>query len=317
MNTETSRLSPEFARLYCDPAAYDWYSILHPVNLRRVLPFQPEDEVVDDAGLLCAENAHLAERNDDTRRAIVEAYARCELLPEEEAANLKSAIDFFDTDFFELMGLLYANAGMFKCALRWYREQITELEANRPNSRSDSEGVYASVGYCLYALGMFEEAISWTKSCIGPRPVMDAVSRALIGYEAEAQGGALYSVERSGPGTRFTFTTPDPDPGHARSAVLRLKGAIQKFAPFQNILMDWSPQNSTDPGPRPEGNPFRRESDGGSLPRHKMNWIFSACCQADVLVERRCVAEAGRVLTEAAMLEPAADIIQERLQGLA
>jgi hypothetical protein len=32
-------------------------------------------------------------------------------------------------DFFDLMGLVYASAGMYICALRWYREFIRELEA--------------------------------------------------------------------------------------------------------------------------------------------------------------------------------------------
>jgi len=51
----------------------------------------------------------------------------------DDAINLKATVDFFDTDFFEMMGLVYANAGMFRCALRWYRERIEYLETQQPN----------------------------------------------------------------------------------------------------------------------------------------------------------------------------------------
>ena len=95
----------------------------------------------------------------------MDAYLRCGLLEKEEADNLKSVLDLFGFDFFDLMGLIYANAGMFICALRWYREFVAELETN-PRSGLDNESVYASVGYCRYALGLFAEAISWSKSCL-------------------------------------------------------------------------------------------------------------------------------------------------------
>src|SRR5205085_12399653 len=118
--------------------------------------------VVDDYHLIDAEAAHLASRNDHTRREVIEAYGKCGLLPEVEADNVKSVIDYFGADFFELMGLVYANAGMFICALRWYRELIVELETKSPDSRSDQESDYASVVYCLYSLGLFADAVSWS-----------------------------------------------------------------------------------------------------------------------------------------------------------
>jgi len=58
-----------------------------------------------------------------------------------------------------MMGLVYANAGMFRCALRWYRERIEYLETQQPNLRSDEESVYASVGYCLYSLGLLKKPL--------------------------------------------------------------------------------------------------------------------------------------------------------------
>ena len=160
MKTEIPPLSSGFQQLYCDAAVFDPFSALHPIRFRRVLPFQAGDLVVDDQGLVGAEQAHLAERNDDTRRAVVDAYYNCGLLEKEDADNLNSVIDLYGFDFYELMGLVYANAGMFICALRWCREFVAELESN-PRSGLDNESVYASVGYCLYGLGLFAEAISW------------------------------------------------------------------------------------------------------------------------------------------------------------
>ena len=47
-----------------------------------------------------------------------------------------------------------------------------------------------------------------------------------------------------------------------------------------------------------------------------MNLIFATCGQADALVERGYNAEAKRLLFEAALLEPAAGFIRERLKAL-
>lgn len=124
MTTETLPWSSDFKRLYCDATAFDSFSAFHPITFKRVLPFQSPDEAVDDRNLIEAEEVHLAERSDAARRNVVEEYFRCDLLPEAEATDLRSVIDYFDADFFELMGLVYANAGMFRCALRWYRELI-------------------------------------------------------------------------------------------------------------------------------------------------------------------------------------------------
>ena len=124
MSLEMPVLSDDFKRLYCDAAVFDIFSAFNPISFRRVLPFQYQDEGVDDDLLLHAEDAHLLEQNDDTRRAVVDEYVRCGLLPETDTSNLRDVVDFFDADFFELMGLLYANAGRFRCALRWCRELI-------------------------------------------------------------------------------------------------------------------------------------------------------------------------------------------------
>ncbi len=134
-------LSNAFQRLYCDPAPFVSFSTFHPISFARVLPYQRSDPVLDDYRLIYAEEAHLAGRSDETRRRLVEAYLRCGLLERGDAFNLATVIDFFDADFFELMGLIYANAGMFRCALRWQREFIRELETKIPDTRSDLESV--------------------------------------------------------------------------------------------------------------------------------------------------------------------------------
>jgi hypothetical protein len=44
-----------------------------------------------------------------------------------------------------------------------------------------------------------------------------------------------------------------------------------------------------------------------------MNLIFALCGQADELIAKGYTTEADRLLREAALLEPQADFIQERL----
>jgi len=316
MTSDIPLLSDGFQRLYCDASVFALFSTFHPISFARVLPFQSQDPVVDDHDLIYAEEAQLADRNDNTRQDVIEAYNKCGLLPEAEADNVKSVIDYFGADFFELMGLVYANAGMFICALRWYREFIQELETQRPNSGSglDNASVYASVGYCLYSLGLFEEAISWSKSCIGPHQITDVVCQALIGYEAQMAGGMILGIERAGPRTRYTVSALDP--AHASQSTARLKAAMKAFAPVQEIHVDWVSHDAPRPEIQPDGYPFRAERDVGSLPRHKMNLIFATCGQADALVERGHISEARRLLSEAAMLEPQASFVWERLKAL-
>lgn len=314
MNTETQRFSIGFTELYCRTEVFEPFSLLHPVHFGRVLPFQPGDLVVDDYRLVRAEEAHLADRNNRTRQTVVRAFLECGLLPAEEAGNLESAVDFFDADFFEMMGLVYANAGMFRCALRWYRELVRELENQSPNSRSDNESVYASVGYCLYSLGLFAEAVSWSKSCIGPRQPADVASQVLLDYELQLVGGQIRAIERAGSLTKYTLSAWEPE--QATRAGARLKAAIKAFAPFQEIYLDWVGAESPAPEIQPFGYPFKFELDGGSLPRHKMNLLFATCAQADALIERGYLLEAKRLLCEAALLEPRADMVQERLRTL-
>ena len=314
MNTETQTLSDGFQRLYCDATVFEGFSAFHPIGFSRVLPFQAQDPVVDDARLIGAEEAHLADRNDMTRREVIEAYSRCGLLPEEEAANLKSVIDYFDADFFELMGEVYANAGMFICALRWYRECITLLEAQGPDSKLDGDGIHASVGYCLYALGLFPEAMAWSKSCIGPRPTADAVCEALIDYDAQLAGGRLLAIERAAGRTRYTVSAFDP--AQASQSFARLKPVLSEVTRVKEIYIDWISSEAPAPEIQPGGYPFKVEHDGGDLPRHKMNLLFATCSQADALVEKGRAAEAKGLLLEAAMLEPAAGFIQDRIKEL-
>lgn len=316
MNTETPVLSEGFQRLYCDAAVFEAFSVWHPVSFRRVLPFQAQDPVVDDPRLIAAEEAHLASRTDATRRDVVEAYRQCGLLSEEDAASLKPVVDFFDADFFELMGEVYANAGMFICALRWHREFITELETQKPdpNSVPDPESVRASVGYCLYSLGLFEEAVAWSKSCIGPRQLADTVSRALIDYEAQLQGGCIRGVERAAGKTRYFVSAFDP--AQASQHTPRLKLAMTTVAPFQENYIEWISSVTPVPEIEPEGYPFQPERDAGDLPRHRMNLLLATAGHADALIAGGHLAEAKLRLLEAAMLEPRADFIQDRIKAL-
>jgi hypothetical protein len=312
MNTEPPGLSEDFQRLYCSAAVFEGFSELHPVNFTRVLPFQAQDPVADDPSLLTAEALHLANRNDTTRLAVVEAFGQCGLLPAADVASLKPVIDYFDADFFELMGEVYANAGMFICALRWHREFIAELEARRSDMASDKEGVYASVGYCLYSLGLYPEAITWSKSCIGPGQTTDTVNRALIGYEAQSQSGSMLAIERASSRTRYTVSAFAPD--QASELTSRLKLAMNTFAPFQDVHVAWVSSETPAPEILPEGYPFQAERDAGTMTRHRMNLIFALCGQADILIARGYSAEAKRLLFEAALFEPRAEFVINRLK---
>lgn len=311
MNKENPVLSADFKRLYCDAAVYGSFSGLFPVSFRRVLPFQHSEEGVDDRHLLLVEEAHLAGQSDYSRQAIVDDYARCGLMEETEAEALRKVVDFYEADFFELMGQAYANVGRFRCALRWYRELIARMESQNQNLCTDNESVYASVGYCLYSLGLFEEAIVWSKACIGPRQMADVICRALIEYEAQLAGGTLCGIERAGPRTKYIVSSFEAE--RASQTTSRLKVAIKTFAPFEEVYLDWISHDSPKPAIWPEGYPFQAEFDGSSLVRHKMNLIFATCGQADALMARGYRLEAKRLLCEAAMIEPAAGIIAERL----
>lgn len=312
---ETPVLSDDFQRLYCDMVLFERFSALHPVSFARVLPFQSEDAVVDNPRLLAAEAAHLANPNDTTRVAVVEAFGRSGLLAKPEVMDVTSVIDFFDTEFFEFMGEVYANAGMFICALRWYREFIAELESQQLETVSSNSGIYASVGYCLYSLGLFPEAITWSKSCMGPRQIVDTVSRALIDYEAQPMGGRLQYIERAASRTRYTVLG-NFDAAQVNQVVPRLKEALNAFRPIQETFLDWIRSEASAPGIQPEGYPFQIERDAGALVRHRMNLIFALCGQADELMERGCLALAKQLLLEANLLEPKAEFIREKLKAL-
>jgi tetratricopeptide (TPR) repeat protein len=314
MNTETPPFSNGFQRLYCDATVFEGFSAFHPISFSRVLPFQAQDPVVDDQRLIDAEMAHLANRNDGTRRDVVEAYHQCGLLAEEDAANLKSVIDYFDAGFFEVMGEVYANAGMFICALRWYRECIALLETQGSNPDLDSESIHASVGYCLYALGLFADAMAWSKSCIGPRPTAYAVCEALIDYEAQLEGGRIVGIERVGFRTRYTVSAFDP--AHASQSGPRLIAAMREVAPFEEIYIDWVNSEAPAPEIKPGGYPFKVEVDATNLQRHKMNLLFATCGQADAMIGSDRAAEAKHLLLEAAMLEPEAGFIRDKIKAL-
>ena len=310
---KTTFLSPEFQRLYCSPTILESFSRLHPISFRRVLPFQSADEAIDQRNLLAAEEAYLANQNDTSRRQVIEEYQRCRLLPEAEAANLLATLDYHDVDFFETMGLAYANAGKYRCALRWYREFITRLESENASLRSDEESVYASVGYSLYALNLFAETIAWSRSCIGPRQMADTICQALIYYETQPDG-QLQAVQHARSRTRYVINAPTP--ANVGDTVTRLKDAMRVLVPFQEIYIEWVNGKSPGNPPPGEGYPFGDESDSGNLVRHRMNLIFALCGEADSLIERHYHQEATRLLIEAALLEPNADFVHERLEAI-
>jgi hypothetical protein len=314
MKSEMPVLSEDFQRLYCDASVFESFSALHPISFTRVLPFQADDPVVDDVRLLAAETAYLANPNNACGLAVVEAFGGCGLLSAADVANLKPVLDGVDSDFFEFMGDAYVSAGIFICALRWYRECIAKLEAQPSVVASDGVDVYASVGYCLYSLGLYAEAVAWSKSCIGPAQITDMVCRALINYETQLQGGCVRAIERCGPHARYTISAFDPE--QANQLTPRLKQATSVFAPIQETYIDWI--SSELPGPEipGEGYPFQAERDSTPLTRHRTNLIFSLCGQADDLTSRGFTAEAKRLLLEAAMLETRADFIQEKIKAL-
>ena len=127
-------------------------------------------------------------------------------------------------------------------------------------------------------------------------------------------GGCIVAIERSASRTRYTASAMDA--ARAIQITPQLKSAIKGFVPYQDTYLDWVTQESPQPDVQTDGYPFRIELDGSSLPRHKMNLIFATCCQADALVQRGFTPEARRLLTEAAMLEPNAGIVLERLRAL-
>lgn len=91
---------------------------------------------------------------------------------------------------------------------------------------------------------------------------------------------------------------------------------MKAFAPFQDVYIDWISSEASGPEIQPGGYPFKAEYDSGSLIRHKMNLIFATCGEADALFEKGYHLEAKRLLCEAAMLEPRAAIVRERLEAL-
>ena len=291
------------------------FSRFHPISFQRVLPSCAGEPLLDDPALIQAEIAHLAEPNDETRRGVVAAFANCGLLAAEDAGNLAPVTDSFDTDFFEFMGQTYANAGLFRCALRWHRECIAALESAPLNVvRGGQDEVHAGVGYCLYAMGLFPEAIAWTKSCIGPCPMIDAVCECLIEYEAQNFGGAIQAIERGAHRVRYTVSTSDL--AQASQISPRLVAAMKTPAPFREVLLSWVDCDKPAPEAPAEGYPFRIDFDASELPRHKLNLLFATCGQADLLVQYGHFAEAECLLREALLLEPRADFLRERLESL-
>jgi hypothetical protein len=135
-----------------------------------------------------------------------------------------------------------------------------------------------------------------------------------MGYEAQAAGGRILAIERAAGRTRYTVSALEP--AQASQTTPRLKAAMNAFAPFQEIHVDWVSQDLPAPGIPPGGYPFKYDAEASSLLRHKMNLLFATCGQADALVESGNIAEARRLLLEAAMLEPEAGFVRDRIKAL-
>src|SRR5262249_38773300 len=147
-----------------------------------------------------------------------------------------------------------------------------ELEARRPKTLSDTESVYASVGYCLYSLGLYPEGITWSKSCIGARQTVEMMSRMLIEYELQQHGGSIRGVERAANRTRYTVSASDS--AQASLLAQRLKETLNAFAPIQDTYIDWRNPDATLPGPRFDDNSILNHQLFEPLARHHMNLIF-------------------------------------------
>ena len=119
-------------------------------------------------------------------------------------------------------------------------------------------------------------------------------------------------VERVGPRMRFTVAISDPAQGEQLAP--RIKQAVNWLDPFREVNLAWEHADAAIPECEPDGYPFRLELGTHTLLRHKVNLVFALCAQADALMQQGHSAEAGRLLWEAALLEPQAGFIQARLR---
>ena len=112
------------------------------------------------------------------------------------------------------------------------------------------------------------------------------------------------------------YTISAFDAAFTSQSTPRLKSAMKSMAPFHEVYMDWVTPEWTVPEPSPDGYPFQLEFDATTLTQHRMNLIFATCGRADALIAKGYQEEAKRLLNEAAMMEPQADCLKERIQSL-
>ena len=86
------------------------------------------------------------------------------------------------------------------------------------------------------------------------------------------------------------------------------------FAPIQETYIDWRNPEATMPDPQIDDNSNHQFFE--PLSRHRMNLIFCLCGQADELATRGYTAEAKRLLLEAALLEPNAEFVCDKLNSI-
>lgn len=309
--------SPDFTQIYCDDKSFRSFSYLHPINLGGVLPFKKKDRILDEPSVVRAEVDLLENPSNDTRAKVISAYTSENFLDDATAKGLLEFIDFFDTDFYELIGELYSNAGMFRCALRWYHEYIRQTETTE-NTASDLDAAYASVGYCLYSLGLYSECIAWTKSCMGAWPFFDSIAKAVLRTHFGIREKVEVKTERAWNSTLWTvrgrFKPSELERFSVRAE--RIAEFLQTVIPRHRVRVN---VEDNYPGPftsESHGYPFNPHFDGNPSSRHKMNFLISSFSFAEVLVANGQTAEATGLLREALEIEPEAVFVRKKLETL-
>ena len=105
--------------------------------------------------------------------------------------------------------------------------------------------------------------------------VPNPFAEAILFYKGDASGDAAPIRVIQGPNTLLEENEELAlDPVRASQNTPRLKAAVNAFAPFQDIYIDWVSHEAPAPAIPPDGYPFKLEVDASSLPRHKMNLIL-------------------------------------------
>lgn len=319
---KAAQYSHEYEQIYCNPELFINFCADPPINLSTILPFEPDDIFIDAPNLLQAEQAILVGVSDKTINRVLEAYVKNNFICEEDRANLQAFSDYFDEDFYEVIGTLYSNIGKYKCALRWYHEFIRYFEKKKEWYSLSEDEVYASVGYCLYALGFYGLSIVWTKYCISSKLEADLVSSGAIGMQCELLGTHFRKIERVAAAQKFTISGKKSNLSHAIGKKGRkaefIKNYLERLIPNFRVILTYIEER--DPKDniliKPQSYPFRPEFDGSAYPIHKTNLILSLYSEAITLAELGYIRKAKRLLGEGLTIEPNCGFILEMFENL-